>query len=252
MSLSYLTYRTAIEQETDRLVRATTGADPAAPVPGCPGWTLADLLRHTGNLQRWFTVLLRDLAPQRPARPEIDPDLPADPARYPHWLAEGAAAAVAVLRDTDPDAPMWAWGPDQHARFWARRMLLETLVHRVDAERAVGLPTDIDPVLAADGVDEFLTNLPYATPFAPHVAGLRGADEVIRFECTDLDRRWTVRLRPGGFGLDPGDGPAHASVRAGAAALLLFVYGRTAPGDGTVTRLGDDTLIARWCANSRF
>ncbi|RZU54542.1 uncharacterized protein (TIGR03083 family) [Krasilnikovia cinnamomea] len=249
MSLSYVTYRTAIDRETHRLVRATTGAAPATPVPGCPDWTLADLLRHTGNLQRWFTVLLRDLAQQRPARPEIDPDLPADPARYPHWLAEGAAAADQVLRDTDPDAPMWAWGPDHHARFWARRMLLETLVHRVDAEQALGLPAEIDPVLAADGVDEFLTNLPYATPFAPHVAGLRGADDVIRFECADLDRQWAVRLRPDGFGLDPDAGTAHATVRAGAAELLLFVYGR--PGSGA-SRHGDAALLDRWCANSRF
>ena len=28
---------------------------------------------------------------------------------------------------------MWAWGPDKHARFWPRRLLHETAVHRGDA-----------------------------------------------------------------------------------------------------------------------
>ncbi|GAB1640710.1 maleylpyruvate isomerase family mycothiol-dependent enzyme [Krasilnikovia sp. MM14-A1259] len=252
MSLSYVTYCTAIERETHRFVQVTAGADPATPVPACPGWALTDLIRHTGNLQRWFTVLLRDLAQQRPARPEIDPDLPSDPAAYPGWLTAGVTAAGAVLRVTDPDAPMWAWGPDKHARFWARRMLFETLVHRADAELALGLNPGIDAELAADGVDEFLTNLPSALPFAPQVAGLRGADEVIRFECTDVDRQWAVRLRPDGFGLDPDGEAPHASIRATAADLLLFVYGRPAPAGRAVTRLGDEALITRWCTNSRF
>ncbi|SCK59943.1 TIGR03083 family protein [Streptomyces sp. SceaMP-e96] len=75
--------------------------------------------------------------------------------------------AADAFAATDPDAPMWAWGVDQHARFWMRRMLFETLVHRTDAERAVGRRPVIDPALATDGVDEFLANLPFATSFAP-------------------------------------------------------------------------------------
>ncbi|GIE85383.1 maleylpyruvate isomerase family mycothiol-dependent enzyme [Actinoplanes regularis] len=249
MSLSYVTHCAAIERETHRMVRVVSGADPTTAVPTCPDWNLAALMRHTGSLQRWFTVLLRDRVRERPARPTAVPDVPTDPSAYPRWLTEGAAAAGAVLRVTDPDTPMWAWGPDQHARFWARRMLFETLVHRADAELALSLPVDIDPVLAADGVDEFLTNLPSAAAFAPQVAGLRGADEVIRFECVDLDRQWAVRLRPDGFGLDPDAASAHATVRADAAELLLFVYGRR---DNTVTRSGDAALLSRWSANSRF
>jgi uncharacterized protein (TIGR03083 family) len=250
MTLSYATYCAAIQRETDAFVRVTTGADLTTPVPACPGWTLVDLIRHTGGLQRWFTGLLRELTPQRFPPRDADSELPVDPAQYPAWVADGAAAAGAVLRATDPDAPMWAWAADRHARFWARRMLFETLVHRVDAEHALGLSSAIDPVLAADGVDEFLANLPYAEQFTPRVAELRGADEVIRFECADLDRRWAVRLRRDGFGLDPDATTAHATVRAAAADLLLFVYGRPAP--GAVDLLGDEALLQRWRTNSRF
>ncbi|MFE5541757.1 hypothetical protein ACFQ78_39415 [Streptomyces sp. NPDC056519] len=38
-----------------------------------------------------------------------------------------------------------------------------------------------------DGVDEFLTNLPFSAPCAPGTSALRGHGEVVRFSCTDND-----------------------------------------------------------------
>ncbi|MFE0573625.1 hypothetical protein ACFW21_15815, partial [Streptomyces albogriseolus] len=59
----------------------------------------------------------------------------------------------------------------------------------------LGLASSIDAPLARDGVDEFLVNLPYATPFAPGVARLRAADQTIRFRCVRArtPRRRAVR-----------------------------------------------------------
>ncbi len=147
---------------------------------------------------------------------------------------------------------MWAWGADQHVGFWVRRMLFETVVHRIDAELALGLTPEIDRTLAADGVDEFLANLPFATPFAPKVANLRGEGETIRFTCTDGDGDWLVRLRPDGFGLAPAgpDTAADATVRGTAADLLLFLYGRL--DTEAVERAGDEKLLTLWVANSEF
>jgi hypothetical protein len=65
---------------------------------------------------------------------------------------------------------VWAWGPDQHARFWSRRMLYETVVHHSDAELALGREPVIDRAVAVAGVDEFLENLPSASVWAPRVA----------------------------------------------------------------------------------
>lgn len=56
--LPYDTYREAIGRETLRFADAVRDADPVGAVPSCPGWTLADLTRHVGALQRWFCVLL--------------------------------------------------------------------------------------------------------------------------------------------------------------------------------------------------
>ncbi|AZM87381.1 maleylpyruvate isomerase family mycothiol-dependent enzyme [Streptomyces sp. W1SF4] len=249
----------AVAAEAARFAALLADADLKVPVPTCPGWTLADLVRHAGGVHRWFSVLLRQRIQQPPARREVDLRLPEREDGYAEWLRAGAAEAVEVFADTDPDAPMWVWGADGHARFWIRRMLFETLVHRVDAERALGLPSVVDPALARDGVDEFLVNLPFAALFAPKVAHLRGSGEAVRFRCTDgAGGSWLVRLRPDGFGLDAdlgADGravPADAEVRAGAADLLLLLYGRldrTAPG---VETTGDGSLLDLWFANSAF
>ncbi|MFF8790705.1 maleylpyruvate isomerase family mycothiol-dependent enzyme [Streptomyces sp. NPDC015125] len=250
-------HRAAVAAETARFVVALDGAHLSLPVPGCPDWTLLDLVRHTGSVQRWFSLLLRQRIQEPPRSRDVELALPADDTGWADWLTAGAARAADAFAETDPDAPMWAWGADQHARFWMRRMLFETLVHRTDAERAVGARTVIDPDLAADGVDEFLVNLPFATSFAPGVAHLRGNGETLRFRCTDTAGEWLVRLRPDGFEVEPqsGDaaaGPADAVVQGAAADLLLLAYGRPVQDADAIETAGDGELLARWFTHSAF
>ncbi|MBB5119412.1 hypothetical protein AF335_20650 [Streptomyces eurocidicus] len=251
-------HRDAVAAETAAFVAAVKDADLATPVPGCPGWTLADLVRHTGSVQRWFSVLLRGRIQEPPRSRDVELRLPASEDGYPDWLADSAAEAASAFAELDPDAPMWAWGADQHARFWIRRMLFETLVHRTDAERALGLSPVIDRDLAADGVDEFLVNLPHAAFFAPKVAELRGAGETLRFRCADGDGDWLVRLGSDGFTVETGPYPeaahpaADVSVQGAAADLLLFLYGRLGPDSDALRVEGDEELLMRWSANSAF
>ncbi|MFD8734151.1 maleylpyruvate isomerase family mycothiol-dependent enzyme [Streptomyces sp. NPDC059618] len=248
-------HRAAIMAETARFVAALENADPATPVPGCPGWTLADLVTHTGSVQRWFSALLHARVQEPPRTRDVDLRLPDGWDGRADWLAASATVAAEAFAATDPDLPMWAWGVDQHARFWARRMLFETLVHRIDAETALGLRPTVDRSLAADGVDEFLVNLPFAGSFAPGVAHLRGPDRTVRFLATDGDGDWLVRLRPDGFGLDASGaaaGSADATVRGTAADLLLLVYGRISRDAGAIACDGDEELLTLWFANSAF
>ncbi|MEU8032377.1 maleylpyruvate isomerase family mycothiol-dependent enzyme [Streptomyces sp. NPDC049099] len=261
--LPYDTYREAIARETLRFAEVAGGADPATAVPSCPDWTLADLTQHVGALQRWFCTLLTRLVQEPPRSRDVELGLPENPREYPGWVAAGVPAVAAVLRDTDPEAPMWVWGEDRHARFWARRMLFETLVHRVDAERAVGLDSGLDPVLAADGVDEFLVNLPYAGLFAPGVTKLRGEGETLAFRCTDLGEaageEWRVRLDPDGFRLLPRAdhaagqaGTATAAVHGQAADLLLLLYGRRSFQDAAFQLSGRTAVLDNWFAHTAF
>jgi uncharacterized protein (TIGR03083 family) len=264
---SHLDHPAAIAVETARFAALVKGADLATPVPGCPGWTLADLVKHTGSVQRWFSVLLHNRIQEPPRSREVDLQLPADSDGYPDWLATSATVAAEAFAATDPALPMWAWGADQHARFWARRMLFETLMHRVDAELALGLEPEIEWELAVDGIDEFLVNLPYAAFFAPGVAGLRGQGETIGFRAiagssssggssdhSDADANaWLVALRPDGFGLEPAaDGTPTATVQGSPTDLLLFLYGRIPHTADRLTVGGNSDLLALWSANSSF
>ncbi|MER5566116.1 maleylpyruvate isomerase family mycothiol-dependent enzyme [Streptomyces goshikiensis] len=250
----------AVAAETAEFVATVTAADLSTPVPTCPGWSLADLTRHVGSVHRWFTELLRQRIQHPPTSRVVDLRLPEHTDALPDWLAMSAAEAAEVFAATDLDAPMWAWGVDQHARFWVRRMLFETLVHRVDAQLALGLSPRIDRALAVDGIDEFLTNLPHAASFAPLTAQLRAPDRTVRFSCTDADADgdWLVELRPDGFALvaEAADHceprPADATVRGTAADLLLLLYGRLDHRSDAFQLLGDTSLLAHWFSRSAF
>ncbi|MGW1910158.1 maleylpyruvate isomerase family mycothiol-dependent enzyme [Streptomyces sp. NPDC002076] len=258
--LPYDIYREAVARETLRYCEVVKGVDPTTPVPTCPDWTLADLTRHVGALQRWFCTLLTQRVQEPPRSRDVELGLPENLRDHPDWVAAGVPGVAAVLRDTDPEAPMWVWGEDRHARFWARRMLFETLVHRVDAERALGLTPDIDPVLAADGVDEFLVNLPYAGLFAPGVTKLRGDGETLAFRSAGVDggpgEEWRMRLDPDGFrpvgreARDPEQ--VTAAVRGRAADLLLLLYGRRSYQEPAFEVSGPAAVLDNWFAHTAF
>lgn len=162
---------TLLEDEVARLAGAMAAVGLATPVPSCPGWTVADLGLHLGTVHRWAEGLVRTRAQRRigSSGDVLDEGPPG-----PEWIREGGAALLATLRAADPDAPMWAWGPDRHVRFWSRRMLHETLVHRMDVELAGGCEPRVASPVAADAIDELLVNLPSAAHFSPGVRDLRG------------------------------------------------------------------------------
>lgn len=239
-------YCDAIDAEIARFAAAVEAAAPALPIPTCPPWTLAELVKHAGAIHRRIERMVRERATQWLALGQAELGLPADEAGYAAWLAAGAAPLVATLRAASPDDPIWAWGTDQGVRFWSRRMLHETTVHRADAELALGREPAIDPAVAVDAVDEFLDLLPWATRSAPHVAELRGAGESLHFHCTDTAGEWLIRLGSGGFTWDHGHAKASVAVRGTATDLLLLVYGRRRPDEARYEQFGDSALLARW------
>ena len=243
-------YCDAVSEEIARFAGAVRGADPSTPVPTCPDWTIAELVRHAGAVHRWAGQMVAARAQERLDRRRVVLDLPADEADLADWLAAGAGPLLGALRSADPEAPMWAWGADQHVRFWSRRMLHETTIHRADAEFAVRREPAIGIETAVDGVDELLDNLLRAAYFRPDVAKLRGQGQTLCFGCTDTDVDWAVTLGPDGYTWRRGNGEADVSVRGAAADLLLLAYGRRRPDDPRFERSGDEQVLRHWLAHS--
>jgi uncharacterized protein (TIGR03083 family) len=244
--VNYNEYCDELESEGARFVGRAAVADVAAPVPGCPDWRVSDLLAHVGFIHRWARQLVAVRASDRVS--PRDMDFSRGPATA-QWLAEGVGELLATLRASDPDDNMWAWGADQHVRFWARRQLHETLVHRVDLEESMELTSEIDPRIAVDAIDEFLANLECAGAFSPAVKNLVGSGEVISFRA-DEGPEWNVRLSPGGFEVSDEPGRADAVVSGPATDLLLTLYRRTSLAHSTCAVHGEADLVATWFANS--
>ncbi|MER7361812.1 maleylpyruvate isomerase family mycothiol-dependent enzyme, partial [Nonomuraea wenchangensis] len=128
-----MNYEPQIEQETERLAElAELAGDLSAPVPSCPGWTMAELVTHVGQTHRWAVHVLRERVQERIWSRQVPSGLPEGRDGDAGWLRAGAAELVRTLRETDPDLPVWTWGPDRRAAWWPRRMAYELVVHRVD------------------------------------------------------------------------------------------------------------------------
>ncbi len=214
-----------IEREAAALVAAARTAGPTAAVPATPEWTMAKLVKHTGTTHRWVLGIATTRAFVSPA--DLDLALPAGDDDYADWFAAGAADLVETLRGIDADADMWSWGPDQHARFWSRRMAHETTVHRWDAESAAGGSGPIETALAIDGIDERLVNLTASLNFRPDdLAALVGDGESVHLHVTDGDGEWVLRFEPDGLAITREHAKGDVAVRGSAQDLLLYATGR--------------------------
>lgn len=181
--------------------------DPEAPVPSCPGWTLADLARHVGGTHRWAADILRSgqLAPEQ--EPTGDPR---------DWYDAGWPDLLAAIDVTDPGAACWSFGPQpRRAGFWTRRQAHETALHLWDARAACGRDRPMDDELAADGIDEVLT------VFLPR--------EIRRGKCPAASV--AVALVYGGHRRVVGDGDPAVTISGDPLSLLLLLWGRGSLGD---------------------
>jgi uncharacterized protein (TIGR03083 family) len=245
--LSHDEYCARVESEIARLVEVSRDVDPKATVATCGRWRMRTLIHHIGQIHDWVTRIVVSGSRERLSRRAADYPIPDDPVLWPDWLSTGGDALVAALRDADPDAPVYTWGPDKHVRWWARRMVHETGVHRADAEFASGIRPAFDNPAALDGVDEFLINLPSAARFAWDVRKLRGTGEVLGLVAEDEPVSWRIVLQSDRFvWARDGAHDAAATVRGAVADLYMFIWGR--PNRAAVT--GDQALVDKWSTNS--
>jgi uncharacterized protein (TIGR03083 family) len=197
------------------LAAARLGLD--APVPSCPGWDVRALVGHLARTHRYHAAHLVRGVTAPPTAPSPEP-----PEDVVPWFEEGVQVLLTALRTTDPQAPAWNWAPHtpQVASFWARRMALETAVHRWDAQAAHGGGQPFAPDVAVDGVDEVLW-VHRVADWADEPVTVQG---VVAVQLADTGTEHVVRVAPEGLTLAAG--APDAVVQGSAGDVLLALWGR--------------------------
>ncbi|MDH2429960.1 maleylpyruvate isomerase N-terminal domain-containing protein [Sphaerisporangium sp. TRM90804] len=231
---------------------AVAGADPSARVPSCPAWSVGELARHVAEVYLHKAECIRLKAfPEEWPPGVLDPD-PLTSLDRTHAVLAGQFSAHS------PGDPAATWHePDQTVGFWIRRMAQETVIHRVDAELAAGLPVSpIPDDLALDGVDEVLKLfVGYGSTVWPDEFGtLLDAPDERPLSVSASHHAWTLRAVP-----RAGDRPGHVSTTDAAtgfdgdalvsgdpAPLLLWLWNRA--DDASVRLSGDEALLKQFHA----
>lgn len=224
MTLSTSDYLSAISLHSFGFAEAARN-NLAAPVEHCPGWSVADLVAHLTEVH-WFWATIVEERLDAPPKEERRPARVDDDRLIDAFIA-GSSRLVEVLSAADQAASCWTWAPDQQdVAFVTRHQVQEAAVHHWDAAHARNRSVAIDPEVAADAIEEFLTvsvssDADAAEPVRPDLDGR------FALQATDLGQAWTVTdgSSPGTvrFESGPGDAP---TLEAPASELLLWLYRR--------------------------
>jgi uncharacterized protein (TIGR03083 family) len=236
---------------TERFAALLDGADPDTPVPTTPEWTLAGLADHVGYSFRWMTTIVatRATAPVR-GRDTKGRPRPDDPASLPGWIREGGTELVEAVRSTGPSTPVWSWaGGSRPAEWWLQRNLGELVVHVADAALALGEQVEIEAELAAAGIDEWLTIVPYVLPTV--VPDALPAGRSMHLHALD-GGEWLVRGTPEGLSWERGHVKADVAVRGSAGSLYLLLNRRLSGDDPRIEIHGDRSTLDTWLTATSF
>jgi len=246
MMLDLNSYLDSLQRSADAFADAVAAASAATPVPSCPEWELADLVRHLGTHHRWVLANL-DRSPDDGMASFDGIEGPPAWSGAPEWIRAGVDVLAGRLADIGLEAPCWTWEGSSVSGFWARRTAHETEVHGWDGTNAARSPLSIDPVLASDGIDEWLS-LAATIP-----RGLNGDGQTMHVHCTDVEGEWVVRLNADGLQVAREHAKADVAVRGPAEDLLLVLTRRLdAESAPAIELIGDESVFQLWYDGAKF
>ena len=220
------------EQAGDRLDR---------PVEACPEWTVGDLVGHLGGVYSWTTSVIAASG----GRPDGERALPpSEPDLLIRWFLEQRDRLVDSFSSHEPDEPAWTFVRKEPANvgWWYRRQAQETALHAWDVDHAGGSAGPIAADLAADGVDEVLTQfLPSYLRRRP-VPALRGT---LHLHATDTPGEWSLDLTEPDL-VRREHGKADTALRGPASGLLLWAWNRLSAEEAGLEVFGDLGVVEAW------
>ena len=252
----------AMQAHAERMAEYVGAADSDAPVPTCPGWTVADLVAHVGETQNWVSEIIERRIADPTQLPTEMATVPTEPGDWPAWLSDGAARAVEAFSDEALEAPVFNAAADERTggEFWLSSLLNETVIHGADAAYAAGREYDVDADIAADLITnhlQMLTSPTWAAQRPESANALRGDGETLRWNATDETGlggagNWFIERGPDGASWQARSGEADVSVNGPASSLLLILTRRRQLSDETdqVSVDGDLDLVRQWIENS--
>lgn len=236
-------YAAALIAETSAFADLLRDADPATPVPSCPGWTCKQLVRHVGRGDRWAAQIIEDRLNDYLDPREVRGGRPPDTAEgVTDWLNDGPQAVIDAVRSVGADTEVWTFLGPRPAGWWLRRRVHEVVVHRADAALALGREFVVGADVAADGIDEWLERvvvqakeeaLPLGVGQTLHLHAAEGGEWLLSREgtslvCSHQHTRATV------------------AIRGSAAALLLAATRRVPADDPQIAVYGDAQVWRVW------
>jgi uncharacterized protein (TIGR03083 family) len=242
VDLSPLDYLALLRGELNAFVAALESGPLTAPIAACPGWDLAHLGGHIGFVHRWATEsLLTAVSPP----PEDIALVPEERGALLQWVRDGGEALIAALSQVPVDAPTWHPFPaPRTASVWRRRQLHELTVHLWDAQDAIGDAAIIEPAVASDGVDEYLSMM---LPRRIIRDGGELPTSSLHVHCTDSPGEWLVWSAGDELQLRREHAKGDAALRGTAEALLLSLWGRR-HGSPAIDVVGDPVAADAWLA----
>lgn len=193
----------SIRTDGERIL-ALARRDPGRPVPQYPSWTMTDLASHVGGVHARTTHICRELPTERPSAPR-----PGEADDVLDWYEAHLGEMLAVLERADPDTVAWGFWPEPSLGLWERRMVLETGVHRWDADQAFDEEGPLSGLVAVSGLNEFEAMWLPRLPELP----------VLEVKAEDLGRSWV-------FG--SGGSPLR-TVKGSASDIYLRLMSRPSP-----------------------
>ncbi len=234
-----------------------SNADHELTIASCPGWTVADLAYHQGEVWNFWSRIIADGVTDRTALKLIDTPRKLDGPLLIDWLATTHNALHSALVDAPLAQPAWTWtGANRDAAWVRRRMAQESAMHLWDIANTVKHSFEIPTAIAADGIDEFLTYF----LGRERREGEMKVGGTVHLHCTDTDTdtdtdadvaggEWFIsNVKEPTCTFTREHRKGDAAVRGTAANLLLWLWRRKSSRDGNIEIIGKEEVARRFRA----